>query len=206
MTASAITLTLSAREAACVTGVPLKQVRRIVYAGLLDVCAGDGKHSRGIHQDGLVGLKLAHETMDMLTLDGRRRLVRFLLLNPNARTARERDVSVNVRTMRNKVRKGLSMLAKARDAVESDEAVLSGAPCVRRTRIPVHDIADMLANGDSAEAIGKAYPQLSETQIELAAFYVKVYPGRGRRPKLFWRARRPCASSKIALEELLPPP
>lgn len=35
----------------------------------------------------------------------------------------------------------------------------------------------MLADGDSAKAIGEAYPQLSKTQIELAAFFAKAYPG-----------------------------
>ena len=75
--------------------------------------------------------------------------------------------------------KGLSTLARARDAVVCDQAVLSGVPCIKGTRIPVHDIAAMLANGDSAEAILEAYPRLSETQVELAVVYARAYPRRG---------------------------
>ena len=46
--------------------------------------------------------------------------------------------------MKGEARRGLSMLSSARDEVERDEAVLSGAPCFKGTRIPVHDVADML--------------------------------------------------------------
>lgn len=142
--------TRSTNEAVCVTGVPLKQVHRIIDAGLLGVAKrGDGR-SRAVHRDALVGLKLAHDTMDLFTLDGRRRLVRYLLDHPHAGTARERNVSVDLRAMKSEVRRGLSVLSSARDAVECDEAVLSGAPCFKGTRIPVHGIADMLANGDRA--------------------------------------------------------
>jgi hypothetical protein len=37
--------------------------------------------------------------------------------------------------------------------------VLGGAPVFKGTRIPVLDIADMLANGDSPARIIRAYPQ-----------------------------------------------
>ena len=88
--------------------------------------------------------------------------------------------------------------------VSCDEAVLSGTPCIRGTRIPVHDIAEMLANGDSVDAIREAFPQLSEAQIELAAFYGRAYPRRCRpRRKPFWRGREPVVSSETALAELL---
>ena len=198
--------TLSANEAACVTGVPLKHVHRIIDAGLLDAAGtGDGR-SRAIHCDALVGLKLAHDTTDLISLDGRRRLVRYLLDHPEARTARERDVFVDVRAMKGEVRNGLSMLASARGAIECDEAVLSGTPCFKETRIPVHDIADMLANGDSAGAIHEAFPQLSKAQIELAAFYARAYPRRGRpRREPFWRARKPTVTSETALDDLPAP-
>ncbi len=197
--------TLSANEAACVTGVPLKQVHRIIDAGLLHAATiGDGR-SRAIRRDGLLGLKLAYEMTGLLTLDGRRRLVRYLLNHPEARWARERDLSVDVRAMKGEVRKGLSMLASARDEVERDDAVLSGAPCIRGTRIPVHDIVDMLANGNSSDAVRGAFPQLSEVQIELAAFYATAYPRRGRpRREPFWRERDPASSSEVALDDLLP--
>lgn len=195
--------TLSANEAACVTGVPLKQVHRIIDAGLLGDAGSGDRRGRAVHCDALVGLKLAHDTMDLLTLDGRRCLVRYLLEHPETGTARERGVSVDVRAMRGEVRRGLSMLSSARDEVERDNAVLSGVPCFKGTRIPVHDVADMRVNGDSVDAVRKAFPRLSESQIELATFYARAYPRRGRpRRDPFWRARKPDMRSETTLDDL----
>ena len=205
MSVSATAPTLSANEAACVTGVPLRQVHRIIDAGLLDDAAPGGKRARAVHRDGLVGLKLAHETTDTLTRDGRRRLVRYLLDHPEAGTARTRDVSVDLRSMRSAVREGLARLARARAAVSCDDAVQSGTPCIEGTRIPAHDIADMLANGDGADAIREAFPQLTEDRIELAALYARAYPRRGRpRRAPFWRDLELASSSVTALDALLP--
>ena len=205
MNASHAARTYSANEAACVTGVPVKQVHRIIDAGLVEDAAPGDKHTRALRPEGLLGLKLAHETADILTRDGRCRLVRYVLDHPDARTARARGVSVDLRTMRKRVHEGLARLAKAHAAVSCDDAVLSGTPCIGGTRIPAHDIADMLANGDSADAIRKAFPQLSEDRIALAALYARAYPRRGR-PKHapFQEPRKPAASTEIPFDELPP--
>ena len=71
MAATITAPSLSTNEAACVTGVPLKQVHRIIDAGLLNDAARGGNRARAIRHDGLVGLKLAHETTEILTLEGR---------------------------------------------------------------------------------------------------------------------------------------
>ena len=203
MATSMTTQTLSANEAACVTGVPLKQVHRIIDAGLLGSAAKNHKGSRVVLHDGLVGLKLAHETTDILTLDGRRRLVRYLLDNPEARAARESHVSVDVRLMKGEVRRGLSRLSRARRMIATDKTVLSGAACIKGTRIPVHDIAEMLANGDRVDDVRAAYPVLTEAQIEAAVLYARAYPRRGRpRGEPFWRKGKPVISSEVAFHEL----
>ena len=196
---------LSANEAACVTGVPLKQVHRIIDTGLLGSAADTRNGSRTILRGALVGLKLAHETTDVLTLDGRRRLVRYLFDNPKAKVARDRSVSVDIRLMKSEVRSGLSSLARARRSITTDEAVLGGAACIKGTRIPAHDIADMLANGDDMRAIREAYPALVEEQVEAAALYARAYPRRGRpRRGSFWRNRKLVVSSEVAFDDLPP--
>ena len=123
--------TLSANEAACVTGVPLQQVHRIIDIGLLGGAAEKRAGSRKVVRDGLVCIRLAHETTETLTLDGRRRLVRYLLDNPEAGAARDGNLSVDVRSMRKDVQRGLSRLARARRMMCADEAVLGGAPCIK---------------------------------------------------------------------------
>ena len=127
-----------------------------------------------------MSLKLVHETTSVFTRDGRRRLVRYLLDHPEAETACDGDVSVDVRSMREKVQRGLSRLTQAQEMIVADDAVLSGTPRARGTRIPAHYIAEMLANGDKIEAIRDAWPALTVEQIEAATLYARAYPRRGR--------------------------
>jgi hypothetical protein len=140
---------LSANEAAAVTGVPLKHVHRIVDAGLL---AGAVENHAGtrviVGGRALVGLKLAYQTADLLTPKGRRRLVEQLLQKPQARQAEESALTLDVRPIESAIRRGLNSLEKAKKMVAVDRDVLSGTPRLKGTRIPVHDIAAMIANGD----------------------------------------------------------
>lgn len=194
---------LSANEAASVTGVPLKQVHRIVDAGLLQGAVENRAGARVILGKGLVGLKFAYETAGLLTPEGRRRLVRRLLERPGAKTVEENAVTVDLRPMETAIRRGLSTLEKAQKMVVIDKDTLGGAPCFKGTRIPVHDIAEMIAGGDGRAAVLSAYPQLTAEQIDLAAVYAEAYPQRGRpRRKPLWRKSKPNSSEKIRLRDL----
>ncbi|MDE0039129.1 MAG: DUF433 domain-containing protein [Gammaproteobacteria bacterium] len=194
--------TLTANEAACVTGVPLRQVHRIIDTGVLGSTATRLEGSRRVHCHGLVSLKLVHETTAIFTLDGRRHLVRYLLDHPEAETACVDDVSVDVREMQEEVQRGLSRLARARETITVDDAVLSGVPCVMGTRIPAHYIAEMLANGDAISAIRDVWSVLTVEQIEAADLYARAYPRRGRpRTPPTWRSRKAVASGEAALDE-----
>lgn len=84
---------LSANEAACVTGVPLKQVYRTIRLGLLSNAVKRPEGGPVILSKALVGVKLAYETSEILTLEGRRRMIPRLLDLPEATTIREDTVS-----------------------------------------------------------------------------------------------------------------
>ena len=200
--AAAAPRTLTANEAACVTGVPLKQVHRIIDTGVLGSAATHCEGSRLVHCDGLVSLKLVHDTTTIFTLEGRRLLVRYLLDHPEAETACVNDFSVDVREMKEEVRRGLSRLARARETIAAYDTVLSGTPCVKGTRIPACKIAEMLANDDGIGAILDAWPVLTVEQIEMAALYARAYPRRGRpRTPPAWRSRKPVVSGEATLDE-----
>ena len=97
------------------------------------------------------------------------------------------------------------MLEKVKEMVETREGVLCGAPCFRGTRIPVHDLAAMLANGDSVAALQAAYPGLTETQIRAAPLYAAAYPRRGRRRNASpWKGKPPVSSSVVSFDPLPP--
>lgn len=194
---------LSTNEAALVTGVPLKQVHRFVDAGLLEGAITRRAGARAILGRGLVGLKLAYETADVLTPKGRRRLVRQLLERPRAKMVEENALTIDVRKIESAIRLGLNALEKAKKMVTIDQDVLGGAPCFKGTRIPVHDIAAMVVNGDRKSVIVKSYPQLTAEQVELAVLYAGAYPRRGRpRRKPIWRKERPLSSERLSLRDL----
>ncbi len=192
---------MTANEAASVTGVPLRQVHRIIDAGLLDGAVRRRRNARLLARGALVGLKLAHETADVLTRESRRAVVATLIRRPRQPFIRTAAVVVDARPAVKAIRSGLDQLAKARRIVSSAPDVLGGTPVFKGTRIPVHQIADMLANGDNPAAVVKAYPQLDRGRVRLAAIYALAYPRRGRpRTKTGWQLRQPKASETIAFD------
>ncbi len=88
--------------------------------------------------------------------------------------------------------------------IVSDKDILGGAPCFKGTRVAVHDIAEMLANGGQVAAILAAYPTLTEGQVTAAAIYAEAYPRRGRpRQQREWRKAKQRASKKVELNKFL---
>jgi uncharacterized protein (DUF433 family) len=195
---------MTANEAASVTGVPLRQVHRIIDAGLLEGAVRRHRNARLLKRNALVGLKLAHETADVLTAESRRAMVASLIRRPHRAIIRARAVVVDARPAAKAVKSGLHQLTKARRLVSRTPGVLGGTLVFKGTRIPVHDIADMLANGDDPAAIVRAYPQLEKEQVQLAAIYALAYPRRGRpRTKTVWRSRPPMTSKTIAADAVV---
>ena len=52
-----------------------------------------------------------------------------------------------------------------RDRITIDPKVCHGQACVKGTRIPVHQIIGMLANGDTIDELLEEYPSLQRTDI-----------------------------------------
>lgn len=51
------------------------------------------------------------------------------------------------------------------ERISIDPAICHGQACVKGTRIPVHQIVAMLANGDSVEDLLEEYPSLQRADI-----------------------------------------
>jgi uncharacterized protein (DUF433 family) len=198
------TTLMTANEAASITGVPLRQVHRIIDAGLLGAAVKRRDNARLLAPKALVGLKLAHETADVLTLQSRRAVVATSIRSPRQTLIRTDLIVVDARPAARAVRAGLVQLSKARGIVSSAPGVLGGTPVLKGTRIPVHDIADMLANGDRPAAIIKAFPQLDAHRVRLAAIYALAYPARGRPRTKPRRSRAPKASESLVFDDLAP--
>ena len=91
---------------------------------------------------------------------------------------------------------------KERPQVVIDPEVLSGTPCIAGTRIPAHDIADMVANGDTVAAILDAYPSLTEELIRAACAYAEAQPRATASHESPWRQAQPYASEEKPFDEL----
>jgi len=51
------------------------------------------------------------------------------------------------------------------DRISVDPRICHGQACVKGTRIPVHQIVRMLANGDTVEDLVAEYPSLSREDV-----------------------------------------
>jgi len=100
-------------------------------------------------------------------------------------------IYIECKSAREDVDAGLRRLASAERMIHSDPEILRGAPVYKGTRIPVHAIADMLAQGASVEEILEGYPALTRQKLELAPLYAKAFPRRGRPVVRPWAKRRP---------------
>ncbi|MGO9806099.1 MAG: DUF433 domain-containing protein [Rhodomicrobium sp.] len=78
------------------------------------------------------------------------------------------------------VKERLIRLFNAKRMVTSDPEILSGTPVITGTRVPVYDVAASVEKGIEILDILDAYPSLTAKQVELAAFYAKAVPPRGR--------------------------
>lgn len=195
---------LTANEAAAVSRVPLKHVHRIIDAGLLAGAVETRRGTRMIRAPGLLALKLAYVTADVLKPEARRRAVLRVLQEPEKTVIREQAVTVEVEGIEAELEEGLAELEAAKAMVTTDPEIMGGSPCFAGTRIPVHDIADMLANGDTVDALLRAYPSLDERRIRLAPVYAAAYPRRGRPPVPPWRRSPPKESRRIRYDDLPP--
>lgn len=51
------------------------------------------------------------------------------------------------------------------ERISIDPSICHGQACIKGTRIPVHQIIGMLANGDTIEELLKEYPSLERDDI-----------------------------------------
>jgi uncharacterized protein (DUF433 family) len=191
--------TYTLTEAAAVIGAPVKDVNNLIDKRVLPKGAVQG---RRVPKAALVSLKAVHATADVLTPEQRRVVATLILEKPRTRTWRVGVLSVNLQEVAEETRHGLERLQQARDMVVRDRNILGGAAVFGGTRVPVHDIAAMLANGDSVQELRRAYPALSREQIELAPLYAKAYPLRGRPRRRPWQRLQRVSLKKIGSKVL----
>jgi uncharacterized protein (DUF433 family) len=71
--------------------------------------------------------------------------------------------------------------------IVEDEAIQGGAATFRGTRILVHQIANLLAQGADEAELREDYPRLTPAMLAAAAIYARSHPRRGRPKASAWR-------------------
>jgi len=188
--------TFTPSEAAVASGVPLKIVHREIDQGPLKAARKESKSKRCLKEDDLFYLAVAKRLdtrLVQLTAEGKDRLHEAIVTyRRRSRTDTrgfplfDSGLSLDMKSVLEEVRSKLTLLERARKMVVEDPEIRGGEPCIRGTRIGVHEIARMLEQGAGEDELVSGYPSLRREQFELVRIYAHAYPRRGRPPRHSW--------------------
>jgi uncharacterized protein (DUF433 family) len=111
-------------------------------------------------------------------------------------------IKIDLREPRRALAASLRDLRRARRLVVSDPEILGGDPVYRGTRVPVHLVAELTAQGSKPAELIDGYPRLTAEMIRLAPVYAAAYPLRGRPRKQPWRDQRPVRHRRRRLDTI----
>ena len=183
-------------QVSAVTGLPLPAVHKAIEHRLIrPLRIREGSVVRRLlSKSQVLYLVLEAKGLRVLPLATRRKIAKAIERDPSVDTmaiSKESVILIQLSWVRKEVLAGLHRLAEAERMVDTDPELMHGAPVYRGTRIPVHAIADMLAQGATVDGILEGYPALTREKVMSAPFYVKAFPRRGRPATRPWTRRGP---------------
>lgn len=143
-------------EAAVLTGLTLKAVNNAIDRKTISAVAGE-EGGRLLDARALVSLALERRLADRVSPELRRQVFDALASSPRNTVSLEGGlVKIDPREPRREVAASLRDLRRARRLVVSDPETMGGDPVFRGTRVPVHMIAGLVAQGSaSAELLAR---------------------------------------------------
>jgi uncharacterized protein (DUF433 family) len=196
-------------QAAALTGLPLSAVHKAIDGRLIRPhSTRSGKTARRLlTKEQLIFLQLEAEGLRLLPLGTRREVAESLRQAPRADrmpVGTGSALRVEIAPARRKVEGRLRQLAGMEKMVVRDPNIMHGTPVFKGTRIPVYLVADMLAQGASADEILSGYPTLDQEQLAIAPLYMRAFPRRGRPARRPWRTKRRRVVRTFPLNSLRP--
>lgn len=85
----------------------------------------------------------------------------------------------------------LTRYREAMSLIVEDPGIQGGAATFRGTRLLVHHIAELIAQGVTGEELAEDYPNLTGPLREAAVVYAETHPRRGQPRKPTWRSAGP---------------
>jgi uncharacterized protein (DUF433 family) len=189
-------------EAAVLTGLPLKAVNNAIDKKTVAAVAGE-EGGRLLDARALVSLTLERRLADRVGPELRRQVFDALTEAPRNVVSLEGGlVKIDLREPRRELAMSLRELRRARRFVVSDPEIMGGDPVFRGTRVPVHVIAELVAQGSTQAELCESYPRLTAEMIRLALIYAAAYPLRGRPRNQPWRDQKPTHRARRRLDAI----
>ena len=195
-------------QAAAITGLPLAAVHKAIDSRLIrpkSSRAGTAVR-RLLTKEQLIYLQLEAEGLRLLPVGTRREIAESIQRSPDTEklpVANGTALRIEIGTARRAVENQLKKLARIEEMVISDPEIMRGTPVFKGTRIPVDLVADMLAQGATADEILEGYPTLSKEKIAMAPLYMRAFPRRGRPSRRPWQGKKARGRKSYPLSSLL---
>lgn len=194
-------------QAAALTGLPLAAVHKAIDSRLIRPRAARSGVTvrRLLNKEQIIFLQLEVEGLRLLPLGVRREIAELLQRSPKTDQLPVGDgtaLRIEIKSARRKVESQLKQLARIEGMVVSNKDIMGGTPVFKGTRIPVDLVADMLAQGATADELLDGYPALDKEKIAIAPLYMRAFPRRGRPSRRPWQGRKPRGRRSFPLSNL----
>jgi uncharacterized protein (DUF433 family) len=190
-------------EAAVLTGLSLKAVNNAIDKNTVSAVAGE-EGGRLLDARALVSLSIERRlSTGIATPELRRKVFDALADAPRNVVSLEGGLlKIDLREPRRELATSLRELRRAKRLAVSDRDILGGDPVFRGTRVPVHMIAELIAQGSTPAELKQSYPRLTAEMIRLAPVYAAAYPLRGRPRNQPWRDGKPLHQARRRLDTI----
>jgi uncharacterized protein (DUF433 family) len=195
-------------QAAAITGLPLSAVHKAIDSRLIRPRSARAGAivRRLLSKEQLIYLQLEADGVRLLPVGTRREIAESVQRSPKTEklsVANGAALLIEIGTARRAVESQLKQLTRMEEMVVSDPEIMRGTPVFKGTRIPVDLVADMLAQGTTAEEILEGYPTLSKEEIAIAPLYMRAFPRRGRPSRRPWQGKKARGRKSYPLSSLL---
>jgi uncharacterized protein (DUF433 family) len=165
-------------ETAYAVEVDDREINREIDAHVLTTVGQSSSGERLIDESGILYMAAIRTIRTDLSKDARLRIAASLRAGHGKVDFGRFELVVSGLAQR--LRPRLNEVEKLREAVTIDRAVCGGDPVLRGTRIRVHKVADLCAQGVGAPELRREF-DLSTDQVAMALLYARLHPKRGRR-------------------------